>query len=147
VRHHPGEDLLSRFLDGETTRGETREIVRHLLTGCPSCRAFLSVASRRPAARPLTSGRIERMTALALARKQLGRVSETLQAIRYQLIGIQASIPPSRQETSPEDLESDPDAPTEIRSILANAVQDSLDPLIRDLDTAAGYEPRAGAEA
>lgn len=87
------------------------------------------------------------MTALALARKQLGRVSETLQAIRYQLIGIQASIPPSRQETSPEDLESDPDAPTEIRSILANAVQDSLDPLIRDLDTAAGYEPRAGAEA
>lgn len=82
------------------------------------------------------------MTALDLARRHIGRLSEHLRGVRYQLIGIQASIPPTRQETSPEDLESDPDAPTEIRSILANAVQDSLDPLIRDLETAAGYEPR-----
>jgi hypothetical protein len=82
------------------------------------------------------------MTALEMARRQIGRLSEHLRGVRYQLIGIQASIPPTRQETSPEDLGSDPDAPTEIRSILANAVQDSLDPLIRDLETAAEYEPR-----
>jgi plasmid stability protein len=145
VRHHPAADLLSRFLGGETTRAETREIVRHLLTGCPECRAFTSAAWRGPAARS-NHRRTERMTALDLARKQIGRVIETLQAIRYQLIGIQASIPPTRQETSPEDLGSDPDAPTEIRSILANAVQDSLDPLIRDLDAAAGYEPRPAPE-
>ncbi len=85
------------------------------------------------------------MNVLELARKQIRRLIEDLQGARYQLIGIQASIPPTRQETSPEDLGSDPDAPTEIRSILANAVQDSLDPLIRDLGAAAGYEPPQGA--
>ena len=83
------------------------------------------------------------MTALDLARAQIRRLIESLQGTRYQLIGIQVSIPPTPQETSPEDLGSDPDAPTEIRSILANAIQDSLDPLIRDLRTAAEYEPRA----
>src|SRR5581483_6169828 len=110
VRHHPGEDLLARFLSGETTRAETREVVRHLLAGCPDCRAFTSAAWRGLEARSI-HGRTERMTALDLARKQIGRASETLQGVRYQLIGIQASIPPTPQETSPEDLESDSDAP------------------------------------
>ena len=44
MRHHPGEDLLSRFLNGETTRAETRDVVHHLLAGCPDCRAFTSAA-------------------------------------------------------------------------------------------------------
>jgi hypothetical protein len=141
VRHHPAEDLLSRFLSGETTRAETREIVRHLLTGCPDCRAFTS-AAWKAAARSIP-GRTERMTDLEMARRQIGRLSEHLRGVRYQLIGIQASIPPTREETSQEDLGGDPDVPTQFRSIVANAVRDSLDPLIRDLETAAGYEPRA----
>ena len=145
VSHHPAEDLLSRFLSGETTRAETREIVRHLLTGCPDCRAFTSAAWRGSAARSI-HGRTGRMTALDLARQQIRRMVEDLRGDRYQLIGIQASIPPTRQETSPEDLAGDPDASTELRSILANAIQDSLDPLIRDLETAAGYEPRVAEE-
>ena len=78
------------------------------------------------------------MTAVELARKQLGPVIESLQAIRHQLVSIQQSIPPTSQETSAEDLESEPDAPTEIRAILGNAVRDRLDPLIRDLITVAG---------
>ena len=81
------------------------------------------------------------MTALDLARRHIGRLSEHLRGVRYQLIGIQASIPPTRQETSPEDLGSDPDAATQVRSIVANTIQDNLDPLIRDLDMAAEYEP------
>jgi hypothetical protein len=143
VRHHPGEDLLSRFLNGETTRAETREVVRHLLTGCPDCRAFTSAAWRGLAARSI-HGRTRRMTALDQEKAQIRRVIDDLRGSRYQLIGIQVSIPPTPQETSPEDLGGDPDAPTEIRSILANAIQDSLDPLIRDLNTAAEYEPRLG---
>jgi hypothetical protein len=78
------------------------------------------------------------MTAVELARKQLGPMIESLVAIRHQLVGIQESVPPTSQETSPEDLEGEPDAPTEIRAILGNAVRDRLDPLIRDLITVAG---------
>ncbi len=82
------------------------------------------------------------MTAV-VARKQLGPVIESLRAIRKQVVGIQESIPPTSQETSPEDLESEPDAATEIRAILGNALRDRLDPLIRDLITVAGYESPA----
>lgn len=35
--HHPGAEQLRRFLLGEATVGETREVVRHLLTGCRQC--------------------------------------------------------------------------------------------------------------
>ena len=83
------------------------------------------------------------MTAVERAREQLGPVIESLLAIRNQLVGIQESVPPTSQETSPEDLE-ELDAPTEIRAILGNVLRDRLDPLIRDLITAAGYEPPAG---
>ena len=68
------------------------------------------------------------MTAVELARKQLGPLIESLRAIRSQLVEIQESIPPTSQETSPEDLESEPDAPTEIRAILGNVLRDRLDP-------------------
>jgi hypothetical protein len=77
------------------------------------------------------------MTAVELARKQLGPVIESLRAIRNQLVEIQESIPPTSQETSSEDLEGEPDAATEVRAILGNAVRDRLDPLIRDLITVA----------
>ena len=77
------------------------------------------------------------MTAVELARKQLGPLIESLRAIRSQLVDIQESIPPTSQETSAEDLEGEPDAATEIRAILGNAVRDRLDPLIRDLITVA----------
>lgn len=83
------------------------------------------------------------MSTLEMEKRQIRRVMDDLRGSRYQLIGIQASIPPTRQETSPEDLGSDPDAPTQVRSILANSIQDKLDPLIRDLDIAAGYEEQA----
>ena len=83
------------------------------------------------------------MTAVELARKQLGPVIESLRAIRNQLTGIQESIPPTSQETSPEDLEGEPDAPTEIRAILGNVLHDRLDPMIRDLISVADYESPA----
>lgn len=34
---HVAEDLLDRFLRADVSREEAREIVRHLLTGCPRC--------------------------------------------------------------------------------------------------------------
>ena len=34
---HPGRRQIERFVKGECTRGETRDVVRHLLLGCPKC--------------------------------------------------------------------------------------------------------------
>jgi len=36
---HPGRASLARFTRGELSREESREVVRHLLAGCPVCRA------------------------------------------------------------------------------------------------------------
>jgi hypothetical protein len=40
-REHPHPDLLVRFLCAETTRTETRAVVRHLLAGCRECNAVM----------------------------------------------------------------------------------------------------------
>jgi hypothetical protein len=36
-REHPSPDLLLRFLREEASGTERREVVIHLLTGCPEC--------------------------------------------------------------------------------------------------------------
>lgn len=35
--YHPSPDLLKRFVCSTLDPGECRLIVRHLLTGCPTC--------------------------------------------------------------------------------------------------------------
>jgi len=75
------------------------------------------------------------------ARKALRAAGADLKAIRHRLVGIQASIPPSAQETSRGDLEGDLDVATEMRTVIANDLQDCLDPLIDDILTAAEYQP------
>ena len=35
--YHPSPDLLKRFVCGSLDAAERRRIVRHLLTGCPTC--------------------------------------------------------------------------------------------------------------
>lgn len=36
--YHPSPDLLKRFVCGSADAAECRRVVRHLLSGCPSCR-------------------------------------------------------------------------------------------------------------
>jgi hypothetical protein len=36
--NHPAPQQIERFVKGQCTRGETRDVVRHLLLGCPTCR-------------------------------------------------------------------------------------------------------------
>lgn len=36
-QNHPHPEQLERFLRGELSRPEVAQVVRHLLTGCPSC--------------------------------------------------------------------------------------------------------------
>jgi len=78
------------------------------------------------------------------ARKELRAAARDLTAIRYRLLGVQASIPPSAQEISRGDLEGEPDVETELRTVIANVIQNCLDPLINDLLAAAGYQPESG---
>lgn len=73
------------------------------------------------------------MSVVDLARAEIRRVVDDLRGIRYRLVGVQASIVPSLQETSEEDMNADVDAPTEIRAVLAACLSDWVDPLLRDL--------------
>jgi hypothetical protein len=68
-----------------------------------------------------------------------------LKAIRCRLLGVHGRIPPSAQETSKGDLEGDPDVETELRTVIANGMQNNLDPFIDDLETAVEYEPGPAA--
>ncbi|HEV7507223.1 MAG TPA: hypothetical protein VGS07_20200 [Thermoanaerobaculia bacterium] len=45
-REHPPPADLQRFLRGETSRGEARAVVRHLLAGCPECATAMRPAMR-----------------------------------------------------------------------------------------------------
>jgi hypothetical protein len=38
---------MERFLRAELSRGENQEIIRHLLTECPACRAMIREAAQR----------------------------------------------------------------------------------------------------
>lgn len=37
TQSHPGPQQIERFVKGEASRAETRDVVRHLLLGCPKC--------------------------------------------------------------------------------------------------------------
>jgi hypothetical protein len=71
------------------------------------------------------------------AKEEMRAVAGELKTIRYRLLGVQASIPPSPQETSEGDLEGETDPATELRSLIGIGIQDHLEPLIRGLLTAA----------
>jgi hypothetical protein len=72
------------------------------------------------------------------ARKEIRAIVEALKSIRYRLLGVQASIPPSAEETSLRDLEGEPDAETELRTVIANGIENCLNPLINELEAVAG---------
>jgi len=80
------------------------------------------------------------------AREELRAAARDLKSIRYRMLGVHASLPPSSQETSKGDLEGEMDVETELRNVIACGIQDGLDPLIDDWLNAANYQPeRRGA--
>ena len=55
LHHHPSQQELEQFLQGELDRADNRRIVRHLLTGCATCAAFTAPIFRlaeQPLVRP-----------------------------------------------------------------------------------------------
>jgi hypothetical protein len=72
---------------------------------------------------------------------ELRATARDLTAIRYRLLGVQASIPPSAQETSLEEIQGNPDVGTEMRAVIGGGILDCLDPLIEALLAAAELQP------
>jgi len=131
-REHPKPDLLLRFLRGEVSASERRAVVRHLLTGCPEC-----IAVTRPAwsGIPDPPRRTQRMRSepKTEAKEQLREIVAELEAIRFRLLGIQASLPDSPAARFPA-LEGDELAPeAEIRAVIGCVLDDSIRPAIHDL--------------
>lgn len=75
------------------------------------------------------------------ARREFRAAVGDLKSIRYRMLGVHASIPPTSQETSRGDLEGEMDVETEFRNVIACGIQDGLDPLIDDWLNAASYQP------
>jgi hypothetical protein len=82
------------------------------------------------------------MNDLSEVKGDIQSIVETLVAVRHQMEGVQARVPPGAAEISQEDWNADPDPPTEIRAVMATCIKDSLDPMIRDLRDLLSYQPR-----
>jgi hypothetical protein len=86
-------------------------------------------------------------TAEDTAREQLLEISHELEAIRFRLLGVQASLPSSPAERDLLREDDEMDTPTEIRSAIDCLLTDRIDPALRELQATAsagpqGREPR-----
>lgn len=77
----------------------------------------------------------------ASAQAQLRQVAEELEAIRFRLEGVRASLlaPSSEAAMLVEELEMD--VSTAVRSVIECVLNDSILPAIRDLLEGAAYKP------
>jgi len=70
----------------------------------------------------------------AEAKRQLHRVHEQLEGIRWQLLGIRHSLPePPTERVQKADLSDDLDAVMELRTTIDCVLEDDLKPALQDL--------------
>jgi hypothetical protein len=79
----------------------------------------------------------------AAARDQLREIYRDLDAIRFRLLGVQATLPRSPQEEDPLMDSDTMDSSAELRGAISCVLCDRIDPALRDLREAASTE---GAE-
>lgn len=71
---------------------------------------------------------------LKVAQEQLRETVRDLEALRFRLLGVRESLPPSPAETVRREEEvEEPDLATEIRTVIQCVLNDSLQPAIGDL--------------
>ncbi len=80
------------------------------------------------------------------AQTQLRRIVKELEAIRYRLLGVHATLPAPPQDTLLAD-EEEPGVAAALRSVIECALADRLEPAIRALHAAAALAPGRGEEA
>jgi hypothetical protein len=140
---HPEPADLESFLRGALPRDAVRALVRHLLTGCPAC---LRVTRR---AWELFQGGNGFMVEIDAAQEQLWEIVGELEAIRFRLLGVQASLTEPAADGTLQDVMEDVegmDLPLEIRSVIGCVLSDCVAPAIRDLRDAAAL-PAADPES
>jgi hypothetical protein len=72
------------------------------------------------------------------ARSQLGEVARDLEAVRFRLRGVEASLPPAPLETI-DLLEEEMDARSELRAVIQHVVTELVAPAVQALRTAAEF--------
>jgi hypothetical protein len=73
------------------------------------------------------------------AQGQLRAIAADLEAIRFRLLGVRASLPVPATEPAMLVGELEMDVSTEVRSVIECVVNDFINSAIRDLRTAADY--------
>lgn len=87
----------------------------------------------------------ERQRVIEGVKEEMQAAIQDLKTIRFRLLGVKASLSPTAQETSREDLEGDPDLETELRTVVDHGIQSCLDSLIDDFEAAVEYQPEPWA--
>lgn len=84
--------------------------------------------------------------ALKAAHEQVQESLRELKGIKYRLLGVLESLPPSTGETAPlEEVDLKADLVTEHRSVIQCVLRDSIEPAIGDLEDMARLPvPEAG---
>jgi chloramphenicol 3-O-phosphotransferase len=77
----------------------------------------------------------------AAAREQLAEIVRDLEAMRFRLLGVQASLPAAPGELVRQLDVEEMDAATEIRTVIQCVLDDHIEPTVRDLRKAASQEP------
>jgi hypothetical protein len=75
---------------------------------------------------------------LAEARRQVRRIIDQLEAVRWQLLGLKLSLPRSPTEESQEDLSAEPGAMKDLRATLECVLADDIRPALQDLQVLVG---------
>jgi hypothetical protein len=134
---HPERDRLEGLMRGELPRAEAQAAVRHLLTGCASCRRITGRLWRLGDEPFLMEGGNLFMSEIKAARTQLGDIVRDLEAIRFRLLGVRAALLPSPGGSGGLPEEEPPDPAIEFRTVIECVLHDSLEPAIGDLRDAA----------
>lgn len=75
------------------------------------------------------------------AQRQVRDITAELEAVRFRLLGVRASLEVPPMEPVMLIGEMDMDVSTELRSVIECVVSDFIDSAIRDLQAAASYTP------
>ena len=75
------------------------------------------------------------------AEAQLREIADALEAIRFRLLGVQASLPASSLERDPLREEDEMDTATEIRAAVGCVLEDRIEPALQELRTVGAKEP------
>lgn len=83
----------------------------------------------------------------AVAQSEVESLVRELEGFQGRLLALRQRLPLSPHAPSPEeDLDSEPDIPSEIARVIDCVLLDSIGPAIRDLSTVAEYQPGGQAE-